>query len=161
MWYAYVPRFAAIFLALMLTSVVVAPGSAWAQSPCFYEAIDTDTFSPTFGQLITYNTYSECQESAAGVAAIGANLAAIKDDAPNARAARTNLGAAKLKRALLVSANLSGASLVAADLRDANLAGANLSGADLTDGRFSGANLAGTQLDQARLDRARDLLLPN
>jgi hypothetical protein len=46
MWYAYVPRFAAIFLALMLTSVVVAPGSAWAQSPCFYEAIDTDTFSP-------------------------------------------------------------------------------------------------------------------
>jgi|SRR5690606_5960596 hypothetical protein len=77
MWYAYVPRFAAIFLALMLTSVVVAPGSAWAQSPCFYEAIDTDTFSPTFGQLITYNTYSECQESAAGVAAIGANLAAI------------------------------------------------------------------------------------
>src|SRR3546814_2752207 len=37
----------------------------------------------------------------------GANLSAIRDDGQSARTARTNLGAAKLKKALLVTANRS------------------------------------------------------
>jgi hypothetical protein len=78
MWTAHWLRLPAGILAITGFSFVAAPTAAQAQSlPCYYEAIDTDSLSPTFGQLITYNNYSECQESAAGAAAVGANLAAI------------------------------------------------------------------------------------
>ncbi|WP_367158976.1 pentapeptide repeat-containing protein [Ferrovibrio sp.] len=36
-----------------------------------------------------------------------------------------------------------------------------MTGADLTDGRFANAVLTGASFTNARLDRARDLLLPN
>lgn len=78
MRYAQIVRTAVGVFALALASVMAAPGAAQAQSPCFSEIIDTDPFSPTVGQVIGIsNSYSECQEAAGAVAAVGANLAAI------------------------------------------------------------------------------------
>src|SRR3546814_11195854 len=82
----------------------------------------------------------------------GANLSAIRDDGQSARTARTNLGAAKLKKALLVTANLDGARLVGADLRDADLRQAILHGAAPTDCRFVGAQLTRVQPTGPRRD---------
>jgi len=65
--------------AVFAASMAMAPEDAQAQSssPCYYRAIDTDSLSPTFGQEITYNTYSECHESAGAVSSVGQNVSAI------------------------------------------------------------------------------------
>ncbi|HML41377.1 MAG: hypothetical protein JNN24_17085 [Hyphomicrobium zavarzinii] len=54
--------------ALVAASAAMAPGSAQAQSPCYYY----DTFSGSY-----VSAYSECNESASGTSAVGANLSAI------------------------------------------------------------------------------------
>jgi hypothetical protein len=77
MRYAQIFRTSAGLFALTLASVIGAPGAAQAQSPCFSTYIDTDSFSPTYGQELVSNSYSECQESASGVSAVGQNMAAI------------------------------------------------------------------------------------
>lgn len=79
MRYALLMKTPVGLLALAAASLAMAPGSASAQSPspCYYRAIDTDSLSPTFGQEITYNTYSECHESAGATTSIGQNMAAV------------------------------------------------------------------------------------
>lgn len=64
-------------LLLAIVAIAGAPGAAQAQSPCYFRAIDTDSFSPTFGQMITHASYTECNESAQATTAVGANLAAV------------------------------------------------------------------------------------
>ncbi|WP_295555244.1 autotransporter domain-containing protein [uncultured Hyphomicrobium sp.] len=78
MWYAHVLRTTAGFFAFAILAIAVVPGAAQAQPhPCYLTYIDTDPFSPTYLQELVSNSYSECHESASGVSAVGANIAAI------------------------------------------------------------------------------------
>lgn len=77
MRYAQIVRTAAGVFALAFASMMAAPGAAQAQLPCFETFIDPDPLSPTFGQELVDNSYSECQESASGVTAVGQSMAAI------------------------------------------------------------------------------------
>jgi len=62
---------------LVAGATALAPEAALAQTPCYYRGLDTDTLSPTFGQIVTLNTYSECSEAGGAVSSVGQNLSAI------------------------------------------------------------------------------------
>lgn len=64
-------------LAIVAAGAVMVPGAANAQTHCYSTFIDTDPLSPTFGEELVSNSYSECHEGVAGTSAIGSNLAAI------------------------------------------------------------------------------------
>lgn len=70
MWYAHFLRSPGRLLALAVMAFMMAPGTANAQLPCYLPP--SLPFFPD-----PYSIYSECDESASGVSAVGANLAAI------------------------------------------------------------------------------------
>lgn len=62
----------------VMTSVLIPSEVAHAQAtPCYYQAIDTNPSSPTYNELVTYSSYSECHESVGAVSAIGSVLTGI------------------------------------------------------------------------------------
>jgi hypothetical protein len=77
MTYSRIAKSVAGLLLGIVAALLMPSGAAFAQSPCYYEAIDTDTSSPTYGELITYNTYSECHEAAGASSAVGSLLSGI------------------------------------------------------------------------------------